>query len=64
MNYYTVYWTNHGYHSAQEFASLEEAKRHVQNVGFAAHVSGWSEDNKAPSEIHTWDGIMKWRRLA
>lgn len=61
---YTVYWTTHGYHSAQEFNDIADAKRHVQNMGYDAHVSGWSENNKAPSEIYTYNYITGWRRLA
>lgn len=63
MNY-TVYWTNHGYHSHQQFNDLRDAKRYVQNMCFEAHVSGWAESNKAPSEVHTWNPIYGWRRLA
>jgi len=62
---YTIFFTNQGYRSPQLFTTLEEAKAHVQRVGFEASVEQLTmEANKMKTydTVLTWSPLYGWRR--
>lgn len=61
---FTIWFTNHGYRSPQLFATLDEAKAHVQRVAFEACIDETSKKTgeMVYTRVASWSPITGWRR--